>query len=199
MKHIIFTRIRFNDKELMEKYLKITKDVLIPSLNSQTNKNFEWILLVRQEDVEYLTEQLDFPFIPVYNIDMFIEYVKTNNINIQTRHDCDDWMSPDYVKVIQENYEKNIGKFDKFLVQSQPIQRMYKSRETKKLSLYHKLRCSMHLSLCQKNVVNHINEKQHGQMYQITPNVISLGEGYTEWVIHGDNITIKRGNFKKNN
>ena len=190
MKHIIFTRIRFDDKELMEKYLKITKDVLIPSLNSQKNKNFEWILLVKQDDVEYLREQLDYPFTPVLSIDEYFEYVKNNQINIQTRHDCDDWMAPTYVANIHDAYNVNIKNHDKFLVQSQPIKVMYHTGAVSKLQPYHATRCSMHLSLCQRDVTNHINERIHAKMHEVASHVVTLNGVNTKWMIHGNNITV---------
>lgn len=183
----------------MKKYLVLTKEILIPSLKSQSCKNFTWVLMIRKEDEVLLKRELDYPFKAVYSLAEFVKYAINNNFEIQTRHDCDDWMSPNYVNAIQNQYNNNIKKWSSFLIQSQPIQRMYHTNEKKKLRAYHNKRCSMHLSLCQKTVTNHINERQHGQMYEITPNVISLGEGFTEWVIHGDNITIKRGNLKTNN
>ena len=50
MKHTILTRMRFDDKDLMRNYLILTKNVLVPSLKSQINQNFTWILMIRKED-----------------------------------------------------------------------------------------------------------------------------------------------------
>ena len=50
----------------------------------------------------------------------------------------------------------------------------------------------MHLTIYQKNVKHHVYEHQHGHMWQIAQKVILLPEGYTEWVIHGNNISVTR-------
>lgn len=87
MKHTILTRMRFEDKDLMRKYLKMTKEFLVPSLKSQTCQNFKWILMVKSEDIDFLTSEIDFPFIPVLNENEHTQYVTSNNVEIQTRHD----------------------------------------------------------------------------------------------------------------
>lgn len=182
----------FKDKKLMKKYLIITKDILMPSLNSQINKNFIWGLLIKKEDVEFIRNELNYDFVPFYGQNSFIEYVINNNFNIQTRHDIDDWMSDDYINEIQKLYIDNIDKKDNFLIQSQPIKFYYKTKIEKSLKPYTEKRNSMHLSLCQKNVKNHIFERKHGQMFEISNNVITLPEGHTKWVIHDDNISVKK-------
>jgi hypothetical protein len=40
MKHLISTRIKFNDDTLLMKYLEVSKKTFLPSILSQTNKNF---------------------------------------------------------------------------------------------------------------------------------------------------------------
>jgi hypothetical protein len=192
MKHCIVTRINFSDLDLLEKYLTITKNVLIPALKSQTEKNFEWLVITNADIYEYLKKELDHPFIPIYGNSRLIEYLLGNNINIQTRHDCDDWMSPDYVNRIQEEYKINHRKYDVFLVQAQPKRSVYGSDKESSISAYHNQRCSMFLSICQRAVKHHIFERRHGQMYEITPNIITLPEGYTKWVIHGNNKSVKK-------
>jgi len=191
MKHIIISRMKFDDKELLKKYLVITKDILIPSLKTQTNKNFVWGLIINDEDIEYIKNELDFNFLSFKNNNAFEKYAKENNINIQTRHDIDDWMSIDYVDKIQEIYLENIDKYDSFLIQSQPIKIDYKTKKETSLSKYTNRRTSMHLTLCQKNVINNIHSKKHNDMYQLVKKIITLPEGYTKWVIHGDNISCK--------
>jgi hypothetical protein len=194
MKHIVFTRINFDDKELMSKYVKISKEVLIPALKSQTCKNFTLLILCKSEDEEYLRKELDFPFVRIGG--NFVEYVIKNEINIQTRHDCDDWMAPNYIELIQNTYKENIDKKDKFLVQSQPLRLDYNTKKTIQIQKYHEKRCSMHLSLCQKNVTNHINERIHSKMFEITNHVIMLPGNPTQWVIHGDNKSVKNGRVR---
>lgn len=196
MTHVIFTRINFEDKDLMKKYLSITKEILIPCLKSQTNKNFIWAILMDPNDYEYFKSELDYPFINFRILSDFIKYLRDNNVEIQTRHDCDDYMSPNYVECIQQTYNNNIKNLDKFLIQSQPIKVDYNTGVETRLKPYHNRRCSMHLTLCQKDATNHIYERQHGQMYEITPNVIMLGDTFTKWIIHGNNISVNRNRKK---
>ena len=189
MKHTILTRMRFADKELMKKYLVLTKDVLVPSLKSQTNQNFVWLLMVRKEDEDFLKGEIDFPFVSIYDEPGHNKYAVENNVEIQTRHDCDDFMFPHYIDSIQKIYNENVDKFTTFLIQSQPTQLIYHTGVINKIGAYHDKRTSMHLSLCQKSVKYNIHNRGHGQMYQIADSVINLGEGFTQWVIHGDNIS----------
>jgi len=190
--HIIISRMKFSDKLLLEKYLKITKEITIPSIKSQTNKNFVWGLIINSEDINFVHDYLNIDFITFNSINKFINYVKNNNINIQTRHDIDDYMSDDYVEKIQEIYKENIKKYNMFLIQAQPVKVDYNTKKETKMTKYTNIRNSMFLSLCQKNVVNYILERNHGQMHQITNNVITLPEGYVKWIIHGNNRSCKR-------
>jgi len=194
--HIIISRMKFSDKLLLEKYLKITKEITIPSIKSQTNKNFVWGLIINSEDINFVHDYLNIDFITFNSINKFINYVKNNNINIQTRHDIDDYMSDDYVEKIQEIYKENIKKYNMFLIQAQPVKVDYNTKKETKMSKYTNIRNSMFLSLCQKNVVNYILERNHGQMHQITNNVITLPEGYVKWIIHGNNRSCKRNLIK---
>lgn len=182
--------MKFNDDKLLNKYLKVTKDILVKSLKSQICKDFEWVLLIEPKHLNYLKSEIGYDFTPIFSPTEFNNHMVSNSVNIQTRHDCDDWMSPKYVKAIQDSYNDNIAKYDKFLIQSQPIKKLYPSGTEMKLKLYTSKRCSMHLSLCQKEVDRSINERIHSKMYEVTPNVISLGEGYTKWIIHGSNISV---------
>jgi hypothetical protein len=192
MTHIIIIRMKFSDKELFQKYLKISKEILSPSLKSQTNKNFIIGCIICEEDIELVKNHLDLDFIPFKNNTEFIDYVNDNNINIQTRHDMDDYMSSEYIQRIQEIYIENIEHNDVFLIHSQPIKLMFNSKEEIKMDKYNNNRISMFVSLCQKKVKNHIFSRKHGQMYEIAEKIILLPEGYTKWVIHGDNISVKK-------
>jgi hypothetical protein len=191
MKHILVSRINFNNLELLKDYLKITKEILIPCLKSQTQKNFTWLIITNPENINLLEKEIDFPFLPIFGNHKFIDYVIENEINIQTRHDCDDYMSSTYIEKIQNLYFENIKKYESFIIHTQPTKLNYSTKIEEKLSNYHEERCSMFLSLCQKNVKNHVLERKHGQMYEITKNIIKLPEGYTKWIIHGKNKSLK--------
>lgn len=194
MKHSIITRINFTDISLLGEYLKITKEVLIPALKSQTVKDFEWIVLTNAETLDLLKSELDYPFTPIFSNPQCYSYLIENNINIQTRHDCDDYMSPKYVEEIQKRYRENYKKHEIFLIQAQPTQLLYHTGEELQLRPYTNQRCSMFLSLCQAHVTNHIFERKHGQMYEITSNVITIPTGYAKWVIHGKNRSVLEKN-----
>jgi len=189
MKHALCTRCRFDNKELMDRYLVVSRDMLIPSLRAQTNKDFEWIVMVKKGDEDYIMDFLDMEFTPVYDNHDFIELLKTKEFVIQTRHDIDDWMAPKYIDEIQRVYKENINRKDKFLIQAQPIKLMYKTGEEIVMGRYHSLRTSMFLTLCQHKIDNYITEKKHGHMWKIAPDVYSVPDGLVKWVIHGNNIS----------
>lgn len=192
MKHIVITRINFEDKNLMGKYLKICREIFIPSLKKQTNKNFDLGIICKTTDVEFLKKELDINFFNFPDNNTFFDFIVKNGYQIQTRHDCDDWMSEDYIDKIQNEYKNNNKKHSSFLIQAQPKKFMYKTNEEFSIAKYHNKRCSMFLSLCQKEIKNHIFERKHGQMYEITENIISLPEDYVKWVIHGNNKSLKK-------
>lgn len=191
IKHIVLTRIRFDDKDLLKKYLPITKGVLIPSLKSQVNKNFQWVLLCKKEDVDYLKSELDYPFITEHDLGCpYKEYIKKENINIQTRHDCDDWMSPGYVNEIQRHYCENMGLYDSFIVHSEPTLLKYDTKKEFVLK-YHDTRNSMMLSYCTKhNSGVSVFDEEHTKMYMLVDKVIKTKSGLTKWVIHGNNRSV---------
>jgi len=192
MKHSIITLMNFKDLSLLRDYLKITREVLVPALNSQTVKDFEWLVITNDSNIEMIREEISYPFVPMFGAASCRSYLIEKGVNIQTRHDCDDWMSPEYVSNIHETYWKGLQKYDAFLVQSQPKKLIYRTGQEYNLPNYHSRRCSMHLSICQKKVKHHVFERKHGQMYEITPNVITLPEGLTKWVIHENNKTVRR-------
>lgn len=192
LNHIVFSRMSFKDKFLLKKYLNITKDVLIPCLESQTNKNFKWGIQLLKEDFDFVRNFLCLDFIPFFNRSEYIDYVKLNKPQIQTRDDIDDYMSSNYIEKIQEIYKEKIKKYDTFLIQAQPTMVNYKTNEEYRMSKYSNIRNSMFLSLCQKETKYDIHHKNHKLMNKIVSKVITLEEGYVKWVIHGDNISCKR-------
>ena len=184
--------MRFEDKELLNTYLKITKDVLVPSLESQTNKRFIWGAIVFPEDIVFIRNTLKFDFMPFLDCNDLFEYCKLENVNIQTRHDMDDYMSPDYVEEIQNAYKQNIKKYNTFLIQAQPVKLDYHTDKESAMAKYTDTRNSMFLSICQKELKHHIYEIKHVQMYKIADTIITLDKNLTKWVIHGNNLTIQR-------
>lgn len=192
MKHIIFSRCRFADKKLMQKYLDVSKKYFAPSLKAQMNKDFTVVIMVAKEDEGYIRDSLGINYEAVYDMPTFVEYINKHKPNIQTRHDIDDWMSPDYVSKIHDVYWQAIQHNDSFLIQAQPVKLKTDTQEETTMGRYHDQRTSMFLSLCQKDGTRHIQEEKHGWMWKVTPTVFTLPEGYVKWVIHGDNISCNR-------
>jgi hypothetical protein len=196
LKHIILSRMFFNNKKLLNSYLKITKEILIPSLKKQTNQNFIWGVVINPEHIDYVRDFVDYDFISFSNHSEYFKYVVDKKITIQTRHDMDDYMSNDYVEKIQETYNKNRNAFDIFLIHSQPVRFDYNTKKNISMKEYNDKRVSMFLSLCQKNVSVSVFKEKHGQMYKVTNNIIKLPEGYTKWVIHGNNKSVLNKSIK---
>ncbi|MCF7910859.1 hypothetical protein K9L16_04260 [Candidatus Pacearchaeota archaeon] len=191
LKHVIISRARFKDKNLRDKYYKITKEILIPAIKNQKEKNFIWMVRLFKEDINYTQDYFEIDFLPMIEQD-YKDHMKENNYTIQTRHDIDDWMSPDYVNKIQEIYKNNINKYEKFLIHTQPIKFNYINKTKQIKSLYHDRRISMFLSLCQRNCTNTVYAVNHTKMWTIAPKVFTIPEGYVEWVNHKNNITYRR-------
>ena len=49
-------------------------------------------------------------FLNTMNTD-YVDYILSEDIDIQTRHDCDDWMCDTYVDQIQKIFFKNVDNF----------------------------------------------------------------------------------------
>ena len=194
--HVVMSRCRFKDAELMQKYLNVSKKYFVPSIKSQKEKNFTVVIMVRKDDENYIKDFLELDFVAVYDLPTLVDYLIGNKATIQTRHDIDDYMSPNYVSKIQAIYKDAIDSHDKFLIQAQPVKLDTRTGYEKVMGRYHEKKTSMFLSLCQKEVTNHIQERKHGLMWEIAPRVFTLPEGYVKWVIHGDNISCKRGGAK---
>lgn len=198
MNHCILTRINFEDKDLMKKYIDVSKKYFIPSLYSQTSKKFDLVIMCKKEDEDYIRKEIGYKFIPIRDVKSFYKLTLDNSYNIQTRHDCDDWMQNNYIEMIQKLYVKNILNENIFLVQSQPLKYMCNTQKLHPVTQYSSKKCSMHLSLCQSKPYFHIYQTTHGQMSTITPDikVFTLPGNPTHWVIHGENISVKKGSIK---
>ena len=192
IKHLVCVRSKFSDKELMSKYLKIAKEIFAPAIRSQDTNNFELAMIVFEEDVLRIEDELELSFVPLYDNNQFLWYVKEGGYNIQTRHDIDDWMSPNYISTIQSTYRGVETDYDKVVIHAQPIKVDYHKEKETRMPKYTDKRTSMFLSLCQKHVTRSVWEKKHGNMGKIVDHVVLLPEGYVKWVIHGDNVTCRR-------
>lgn len=192
IKHIIVSRLWFEDKALMDKYLTVAKDVLVPCLEAQTCQDFEFGIIVKSEDVEYVKQVLGIEFTPFNGMADFNAYALKGKYNIQTRQDIDDWVSDDYVEKIQETYKKKYSSFQRMVVHAHPVRAEYPGWKESEMREYTGKHTSMFLSLCQKEVKHTVFEKQHGMMYSLADTVIKLPKGYAKWVQHSNSVSSTR-------
>lgn len=200
MKHLITTRIKFNDDELFKKYLDVSKKTFIPSVLSQKNKNFILcVIAVNKTHRDLIDETIndvcktlnkEKPNLVFLNniSDDYLNYILKENINIQTRHDCDDWMCETYVDQIQELYLKNADKYKSFVIHTQPHK--YDIIENKKYrmtSRYNDNNTSMFVSICQKKCDIQLFTLKHCDVGKSSQKVFMLEEGSCRLVIHKNN------------
>lgn len=196
MKHMIFTRCNFFDDSLFFKYFEVMKLFYIPSLKSQINKNFDLYIDTNPDFPSHrlaIGEQfLDSEISLSFNTSGMRDKATQKNYEIQTRHDCDDYMSENYVLEIQKTYNENIEKFDAFIIHAQPVIKYLKNGKERDLPPYTSTRVSMFSSLCQKKCKNYIMDTSHGELWTICPNVVDLGCGLVKWISHSNNISNTR-------
>ncbi len=121
MKHIIFTRFMYDKGDLANERLKILKEVLIPCLHNQTNQNFIWSLMCKPHHRDIIKEYYKKDIIFFNDSNEFKQHVNEIKYDIQTRHDSDDIMCPNYVEEIQDEYEINKFRKESFLIEFQPM------------------------------------------------------------------------------
>jgi hypothetical protein len=165
------------------------KKTFAPSINSQKNKNFTLVFTVNPKHIELLKPHFTVDALYFSSFDEIKNYCRENNVEIQTRHDCDDWMRNDYIEKIQELYYKNISGQDKFIIHSKVQKLNFDTGEIHDhaTSYANNNFISMFLTLCQKNYENFVYDKNHRFMGEITKNITLLDNGYTRLVIHGKN------------
>ena len=194
IKHIIITRCKFNDDELFEKYFDVMKRTYIPSINAQTNKNFTIALIINQKHLEKVKNKIN-PKINVVSFNNakedYREYVIKNNITIQTRHDCDDIMEPNYIDYIQTLYLENKNNHDDFILNFHPTKLDLTSGNEYTHSRDYSKVCSMFSTLIQNKVNNGIMDVMHDHLTRITKNVIYIKPNYVKLGLHGDNSLSK--------
>jgi hypothetical protein len=118
----------------------------------------------------------------------YVRYVKKENINIQTRHDCDDWMCNKYVDNIQKIYVDNINKYNSFVIHVQPYKYDFLKNEKYRMSLrYGDNQTSMFASLCQRHCNESLLGANHKDIGKMGEKVFMLDEGSCHLVIHNDN------------
>jgi glycosyltransferase involved in cell wall biosynthesis len=183
--------MKFDNDLLFNNYLKVMDEIYVPAILSQTNKNFSIAFIINEKHItkikELFPDNIKILFFNNINED-YLKYIKLNNVEIQTRHDCDDWMSNDYVETIQKTFYENIEKFDSLVIQTQPYKLEFNTNKIFSMGFkYNESKTSMFISLCQKKCVNSVFKEKHSLMYQLVKKVINLGNGYNYLTIHGNN------------
>ena len=193
-KHIVITRCSFSDDTLFNQYFDAMKKMYIPSINSQTDKHFSIALIVNPKHYQLIRSEIKkrIDIIPFSDTKKdYKEYVVENNITIQTRHDCDDEMSPDYIEYIHKLYNDNKNKYDDFILNFHPTKLMVKTGEEYTHGRDYSKVCSMFSTLIQKNVKHGIMDIVHDHLSRLTKNVIYIPKGYVKLGIHDNNRTSK--------
>lgn len=192
MKHCIATRFKFEEDnfELMAKYVEICKVILIPQLQKQTNKNFDWVLITNPRHDDWIKENLTgYTYTIMHDYDT--EFANAG-YNLQTRHDIDDWMADVYVQSLQETVE--MKKHDKCLIHVNLILAQYETKQTMLYPVYHSRNTSSFLSMYQKDIDTklHVYMDEHTKMWQYVPEVVELPIGMCMQIKHNWNLSGKK-------
>jgi signal peptidase I len=200
MKHIIVTRCKFGDDEKFQNYFEVMKKTYIPSINSQTDKNFTIGLIVNPKHYDLIRELItkDIEIIPFKDAKVdYMEYVIKNGFTLQTRHDCDDSMNSNYIEHIHNLYEQNKSKYDDFILNFHPTKFVINTGKEYTHGRDYSRVCSMFTTLIQKNVKNGIMNCMHDYLNKYTKNIIYIPRGYVKLTIHGNNVLSKLSNNDK--
>lgn len=194
MKHIVITRAKFSNDKKFEKYFDVMKKYFIPSINSQSNKNFILGMTINPSHFSKVRELIDnqIEIIPFSDVKTdFKDFVIKNQITLQTRHDCDDFMKENYIEFLQNKSEENSKTHNDFIITFQPLKLDFNTgRQYKHERDYSKV-CSMFSSLYQKNVSRGIMDEMHDHLIRITRNIIYINEPFVKLVIHSNNLHSK--------
>lgn len=194
MKHIIITRAKFSNNEKFESYFEVMKKYFIPSINSQTNKNFILGMTINPNHLIKVRELIDskIQIIPFSDAKGdFKDYVVNNQINLQTRHDCDDYMRENYVEFIQNKSNSTQSSLNDFVITFQPLKIDFQTGKEYKHERDYSRVCSMFSTLYQKNVTRGIMDEMHDHLTRITRNIVYINEPYVKLVIHSNNLHSK--------
>ena len=165
----------------------------------QTNKNFTLGVIANEEHRDLISSTInevclglnkERPSIIFFENKLtdYVRYVKKENINIQTRHDCDDWMCNKYVEDIQKIYVDNINKYNSFVIHVQPYKYNFLKNKKYRMSLrYEDNKTSMFASLCQRNCNESLLGANHKDIGKMGEKVFMLDEGSCHLVIHSNN------------
>lgn len=194
MKHFIVTRCKFNDDQKFNDYFGMVKKYYIPSINSQTNKNFTIALICHDRHYQKFRDEIDNKIeILIFNDQKqdYRDYVMKFQDTIQTRHDCDDYMKPNYVDKIQSLYENNKTKYQDFILNFHPTKFVDKTQKEYTHSRDYSKVCSMFSTLIQRETKHGVFDVMHDHLIRLSRNIIYIKEPYVKLVIHGNNALSK--------
>lgn len=194
MKHVIVTRCKFDNELLFEKYFEMMKRYYVESINNQTNKNFMIALIANKNHFDIIRQVIDKKIEMVRfedKIGDYNEFIKKFENTLQTRHDCDDIMSNNYIEKIQNLYGQNKNKFDKFILNFHPTKFVDSDQKEYTHSRDYSRVCSMFSTLIQKKTDNGVFDVMHDHLSRISRNIIYIKEPYVKLVIHGNNALSK--------
>ena len=194
MKHIVITRCKFGKDVDFQKYFEVMKKTYIPSINSQSDKNFSIALIVNPRHYDLIRDKInkDIEIIPFSDTKKdYKEYVINNNITIQTRHDCDDVMNSNYIEYIHKLYNENKDKYDDFILNFHPTKLIVETGKEYTHGRDYSKVCSMFTTLIQKSVKHGIMDCVHDHLKGFTRNIIYIPRGYVKLGIHGNNTISK--------
>ena len=201
IKHAIITRIKFEEQDMLEHFLEIAKKTFIPSLVSQTRKNFSLFVIGLPQNKDYICNVLANEGIDVAHYCRLGEmktYILEKKFDIQTRLDCDDWIHSTAIEKIQKLYSDNIHKHEEFLICSRPMRISYENFIDNKNAPNIKMNAfpSNFLSVCKnQNDKYWVYSTAHAEYISIIPNLFYLGDDMSKWIIHGKNLSLlKRKN-----
>lgn len=168
------------------------KNIFIPSIKAQSSKNFYLYIDVNKQKPHHcslINREFDESGVNyTLNIPNFKQTMVNEKYTIQTRHDCDDYMAPNYVEDIQKLAEEKFLNFDEFLIHAQPIKHKYNTEKYYKVNQkYCPKHPSMFLTLCQKQPSKTIIDITHTKFSLSVPNLFDMGYKYARLTIHGNN------------
>lgn len=194
MKHIVITRVNFSNDEKFKNYFEVMKKIYIPSINSQTNKNFTLGLSVNPNHLDEIKSLIDkkIEIVTFNNVkEEYKNFVIKNGYNLQTRHDCDDYMSPNYIDYLQKKSQEYSKKLKDFIITFQPTKLEYETGNEYLHERDYSKVCSMFSTLYQSEITRGIHDEQHDLLRRISRNVFYVKENYVKLTIHKNNIHSK--------
>ena len=187
MKHLIITRLMYEDKNLLDQRIALTRKILIPDLLKQKNQNFVLAIMAFEEDFMHMHFLLeDYPDIKnlaFSDYNDLKQFCIKENFQIQTRHDSDDGMHPEYIEKIQTIAKDVIDKGNT-LIQFQPTKKTYPGQQIIKMPLYTHTYNSGFLSLVQNKVTKTVYQRSHILMHTEADQVVTVPEGYVTYWWH---------------